>query len=41
MERYGLHEVRALAFLVRASSHGNVKIQVLADPLLAEANARP
>ena len=40
MERYGLHEDRAFAFLVRASSHGNVKIRDLALRLVSEHNAR-
>ena len=40
MERYGLHEDRAFAFLVRASSHGNVKIRDLSRRLVEEANAR-
>ena len=40
MERYGLNEDRAFAFLVRASSHGNVKIRDLALRLVNECNAR-
>lgn len=40
MERYGLNEDRAFAFLVRASSHGNVKIRDLARRLVDECNAR-
>ena len=31
MERYGMNEDRAFAFLVRVSSHGNIKIRVVAQ----------
>jgi len=40
MERYGLDQDRAFAFLVRASSHGNVKIRDLARQMVDESNAR-
>lgn len=40
MERYEMDEDRAFAFLVRASSHGNLKLRAVAHALVAEANAR-
>lgn len=40
MERYQLDEDRAFAFLVRASSHGNVKLRLVAQELVDEANRR-
>jgi GAF domain-containing protein len=40
MERYGMNEDRAFAFLVRASSHSNIKLRVIAEQLVQEANAR-
>lgn len=40
MERYEMNEDRAFAFLVRASSHGNIKMRAVAQELVAEANAR-
>jgi GAF domain-containing protein len=40
MERYQLHEDRAFNFLVRASSHGNVKLRDVAAELVDEANKR-
>jgi GAF domain-containing protein len=40
MERYGMNEDRAFAFLVRASSHSNIKLRVVAEELVQEANAR-
>jgi GAF domain-containing protein len=41
MERYQLDEDRAFAFLVRASSHSNIKVRDLAAELVDEANERP
>ena len=38
MERYGLNEDRAFAFLVRASSTGNVKVRDIAQELVDQAN---
>lgn len=38
MERYGMDEDRAFAFLVRASSHANIKLRAVAQELVAEAN---
>lgn len=38
MERYGLDEDRAFAFLVRASSTGNVKVRDIAQELVDQAN---
>ena len=40
MERYEMNEDRAFAFLVRASSHQNIKLRDVAQELVAEANAR-
>jgi GAF domain-containing protein len=40
MERYGLTDDRAFDFLVRASSHGNVKLRDVAQNLVDEANRR-
>ena len=40
MERYQINEDRAFAFLVRASSHRNIKLRAVAEELVAEANAR-
>ena len=40
MERYQLDEDRAFAFLVRASSHGNVKLRQIAQELVNQANTR-
>ena len=40
MERFTLTDERAFAFLKRLSSHRNVKIRVLAQELVDEANAR-
>jgi GAF domain-containing protein len=39
MERYEMDEDRAFAFLVRASSHKNIKLRVLAQVLVDERNA--
>ncbi|WP_148571310.1 GAF and ANTAR domain-containing protein [Nocardioides caldifontis] len=36
MERYDISEDRAFAFLVRASSHGNVKLREVAEALVSE-----
>ena len=41
MERYRMDEDRAFAFLVRTSSHENVKLHTLAQHLVDEANATP
>ncbi len=40
MERYEMNEDRAFAFLVRASSHRNIKLRLIAEELVGEANAR-
>jgi GAF domain-containing protein len=40
MERYQMDEDRAFAFLVRASSHGNVKLRQVAQELVDECNRR-
>jgi GAF domain-containing protein len=40
MERYELNEDRAFAFLVRASSHTNIKLRDLAQQLVDERNAQ-
>jgi GAF domain-containing protein len=40
MERYQMSEDRAFAFLVRASSHRNIKLRAVAEELVAEANQR-
>ena len=37
MERYEMNEDRAFAFMVRASSHGNVKVRDVAQGLVDEA----
>ena len=39
MERYQLPEDRAFAFLVRASSHTNIKLRDIAQTLVDQANA--
>jgi GAF domain-containing protein len=39
MERYDITEDRAFAFLVRASSHGNLKLCRIAERLVEEKNA--
>jgi GAF domain-containing protein len=39
MERYQLSEERAFAYLVRASSHGNIKLRAIAQQLVDRANA--
>lgn len=38
MERYDMNEDRAFAFLVRASSHANIKLRTVAQELVAEGN---
>jgi GAF domain-containing protein len=38
-ERYGMNEDRAFAFLIRASSNGNVKLRDVAQELVDERNA--
>lgn len=40
MERYEMNEDRAFAFLVRASSHSNIKVRAIAQELVDERNAR-
>ena len=40
MERYEMNEDRAFAFLVRASSHANIKLRAVAEELVADANAK-
>jgi GAF domain-containing protein len=40
MERYEMSDDRAFAFLVRASSHRNIKLRAVAEELVAEANLR-
>ncbi len=40
MERYEMNEDRAFAFLVRASSHANIKLRAVAQQLVDEGNAR-
>jgi GAF domain-containing protein len=39
MERYEMNEDRAFAFLVRASSHTNIKLRVVAQQVVDERNA--
>jgi GAF domain-containing protein len=39
MERYQMDEDRAFAFLVRASSHKNIKLRAVAQELVDEGNA--
>lgn len=38
MERFGLDDGRAFAFLVRASSHGNIKLRDVAAELVDQGN---
>lgn len=40
MERYQVNEDRAFHFLIRASSHGNIKLRDVARELLDEGNQR-
>jgi GAF domain-containing protein len=40
MERYQMDEDRAFAFLVRASSHSNIKLRAVAQELVDQSNAR-
>ena len=40
MERYAMDEDRAFAFLVRASSHANIKLRAVAQEIVAQANNR-
>jgi len=40
MERYDMNEDRAFAFLVRASSHANIKLRAVAQELVPECNNR-
>jgi hypothetical protein len=39
MERYEMNEDRAFAFLVRASSAGNIKLRAIAKELVDRRNA--
>lgn len=41
MERFGLDEARAFAFLTRLSQDSNIKLRVIAERLLDEVNQRP
>jgi GAF domain-containing protein len=40
MERYQMNEDRAFAFLVRASSHANIKLRDVAQELINQQNAK-
>ena len=40
MERYQMNEDRAFAFLVRASSHGNIKLRDVAQEIVDQGNAK-
>jgi GAF domain-containing protein len=40
MERYEMDEDRAFAFLVRASSHGNIKVRAVAQELVNQRNSK-
>jgi GAF domain-containing protein len=40
MERYGMNEDRAFHFLVRASSHGNIKLRDIAQEIVDQGNQR-
>jgi AmiR/NasT family two-component response regulator len=40
MERYTIDEDAAFAFMVRASSHGNIKLRDIAQGLVDDANSR-
>ncbi len=40
MQRYDIDEDRAFTFLLRASSHGNIKLRDIAQELVDERNAR-
>lgn len=40
MERYQINEDRAFAFLIRASSHGNIKLRDIAQELVDQTNGR-
>ena len=40
MERYEIDEDRAFKFLVRMSSHGNVKLRKVAEEIVGGANKR-
>jgi GAF domain-containing protein len=40
MERYEMNEDRAFAFLVRASSHANIKLRAVAQELVDQRNAQ-
>jgi AmiR/NasT family two-component response regulator len=38
MERHRMSEDRAFSFLVRASSHGNIKLSAVAQQIVDEGN---
>ena len=40
MERHAMNEDRAFAFLVRASSHANIKLRTAAQELVNQHNAK-
>jgi GAF domain-containing protein len=40
MERYDMSEDRAFGFLVRASSHSNIKLRAVAEELVDEVNVK-
>jgi GAF domain-containing protein len=40
MERYEMDEDRAFSFLVRASSHGNIKVRAVAQELVNQRNSK-
>jgi AmiR/NasT family two-component response regulator len=40
MERYGVEEDRAFAFLVRVSQDSNVKLREVAADIIAERNSK-
>jgi GAF domain-containing protein len=41
MQRHSMNEDRAFAFLVRASSHSNIKLRVVAQQVVDELNTLP
>jgi GAF domain-containing protein len=40
MERFQMNEDRAFAFLVRASSHSNIKLRAIAEEVVSQVNAK-
>jgi AmiR/NasT family two-component response regulator len=40
MERYQMDEDRAFAFLIRASSHGNIKLRDVAQVMVDDRNTK-